>query len=120
VGHIASQQLADQFDAMKDEIKRLKKSVEDWHDRAMLAELREEKIRAENEALKEWRPIDTAPQDGSLLLVGWWRTWPEVKWECEVNAAGNLDTGQPGTCWAHGQATHWLPLPAPPALRGKD
>lgn len=89
----------------------------DW---AKQAETEIDRLRAENKILKEWRPIDTAPQDGSLILLGWWRTWSKVEFECEVKAAGNIDTGRPGTRWMHGQATHWMPLPEPPELRGEE
>lgn len=56
-----------------------------------------------------WRPIETAPKDTDVLL-GWWRSWPERQWESASGLAGSTKGG-----WLHGQATHWQPLPAPPA-----
>jgi hypothetical protein len=56
----------------------------------------------------DWQPIDTAPLDEDVLL-GWWRTWPERIWECAAGLAG-CTRGR----WRHGQATHWMRLPAPP------
>ena len=63
---------------------------------------------AEIERLRKWRPIDTAPRDADVLL-GWWQDWPERQWECAAGLAGSTKGG-----WLHGQATHWMPLPAPP------
>lgn len=57
-----------------------------------------------------WRPIESAPKDKELLL-GWWSTWPELFWEVAAGLYGSTK-GR----WIHGQATHWMPLPAPPAL----
>lgn len=61
----------------------------------------------------EWQSIETAPLDGSLLLLGWWETWPEKVWEQEVSPAGNQNVFKSGV-FHHGQATHWMPLPFPP------
>lgn len=54
-----------------------------------------------------WQDISTAPKDENVLL-GWWRDWPERKWECEIELASCTKGG-----WRHGRATHWQPLPAP-------
>lgn len=62
----------------------------------------------------DWKPIESAPQDDSLLLLGWFETWPKIEWRMEVAPAGNLDTGRPGTCHVHGRATHWMELPKAP------
>lgn len=62
----------------------------------------------------DWREItedDEPPRDVELLL-GWWRTWPERKWESPAGLYGSTRGG-----WIHGQATHWQPLPAAPAQR---
>lgn len=42
-------------------------------------------------------------------LLGWWETWPKLKWRQEVGQYRNTRGG-----WCHGQATHFQPLPAPP------
>lgn len=67
--------------------------------------------------MSEWRPIETAPRDGTevlllyaglidgddLVINGWWDSVPgrefEATWE---HAMG------------HGDADYWMPLPAPP------
>lgn len=61
-----------------------------------------------------WQPIETAPRDIELLL-GWWRCWPEKMWESASGLAGSTKGG-----WLHGQATHWQPLPRPPAHTQPD
>ncbi len=55
-----------------------------------------------------WMDIETAPKDVELLL-GWWRSGLERKWEYASGLAGSTKGG-----WLHGQATHWMPIPAPP------
>jgi hypothetical protein len=59
-------------------------------------------------AAPQWQDVDTAPLDRDVLL-GWWRTWPELFWEVTAGPAGSTK-GR----WLHGQATHWIPLPPPP------
>ena len=69
----------------------------------------------------DWQPIETAPDDGTDVLVcvthnmpdGEWETiqwvdWqrsPRVRWP---NYAARIDIPFP--------PTHWMPLPAPPNL----
>ncbi|GAA0492491.1 hypothetical protein GCM10009097_05230 [Pigmentiphaga daeguensis] len=60
--------------------------------------------------IEEDAPIDV-PMDTSVLLA-WWDDWSE-EWKIEANYAGSERGG-----WRHGRATHWMPLPAPPAARG--
>lgn len=59
-----------------------------------------------------WRPIETAPADESLIL-GWWRDWPDRKWECEIELASCTKGG-----WRHARATHWRHTPIPPVETG--
>jgi Protein of unknown function (DUF551) len=56
--------------------------------------------------MSEWQPIETAPADVPLLLC-----WADgEKWLFDVGEARNTRGG-----WSDGDATHWMPLPAPPA-----
>ena len=66
----------------------------------------------------EWQPIETAPKDGTRVLLidaddagtvcwGEWSDWDEVP-ECrdigDIGCNGQYDY----------QPTHWMPLPSPP------
>ena len=62
-----------------------------------------------------WQPIETAPQDGSTVLV-----WDGHDVMTARNILiGELETGEPVFQWCADQScaedpTHWMPLPAPP------
>ncbi len=67
----------------------------------------------------EWQPIETAPRDGTNILV-WWPS----EMHCPVTAHYSTGkwTNEPGFAWKFtgwGQEkktepTHWMPLPEPP------
>lgn len=81
-----------------------------------------ERERDELRAAQQWQPIETAPRDGSEILiiagtayspkarVGWWV------------GSGFAFLSRPDEFWSVGvkimlEATHWQPLPAPPQPR---
>jgi hypothetical protein len=68
-----------------------------------------------------WRPIETAPKDGTPVLVGHEQAVFSAWWEKDGT---QTNTNHPG--WVDGttnsyeeyttyEPTHWMPLPAPPA-----
>lgn len=69
---------------------------------------------------KVWRPIETAPKDGTWVLL-WWKETPTGaecfdEW-CPEQAVGKWHYD----CWMRcseysvgGTPTHWMPLPKPP------
>lgn len=64
-------------------------------------------------AAHEWQPIETAPRDGTWLLL--WCDWPFVgKWADKgKRASGNWTEDADSINPIYG-ATHWQPLPDPP------
>lgn len=73
--------------------------------------------------MTEWQPIETAPKDGSCIILGWcggydscpgfWmgnpkeNYWEKVGWYDEADRGAVL-TAKPM------EPTHWMPLPPPP------
>lgn len=59
----------------------------------------------------EWQPIETAPKDGTWVLLssaGWTHgQWEIAQWSAYAECWQTYDTAILG-------ATHWMPLPAPP------
>ena len=82
-----------------------------------------EYLRQENERLKadaeriEWQPIETAPKDGTDILVMTGETMHVVRW---INIHGDfdywaVDDNKHGPFTLRGKApTNWMPLPEPP------
>ena len=81
------------------------------------------RLNKENERLKadagliEWQPIETAPKDGTDILVMTGETMHVVRW---INIHGDfdywaVDDNKHGPFTLRGKApTHWMPLPEPP------
>jgi len=88
--------------------------------------------KAMREAL-EWQPIETAPKDGSEVL-GVYKPesysadysiirWNERRKTWVAMADGSDSIQSQGDTWTYYHEpyiTHWMPLPKPPALAGKD
>ena len=80
--------------------------------------LREENGRLRKDADRiEWQPIETAPKDGTDILVMTGETMHVVRW---INIHGDfdywaVDDNKHGPFTLRGKApTHWMPLPEPP------
>lgn len=64
--------------------------------------------------MSDWRDIETAPKDGTRILVARNGIVFDTKWhKCITYRTGEPDEITQG--WQCGAApTHWMPLPAPP------
>lgn len=73
--------------------------------------------------MSDWQPIETAPKDGTCILV--WSAEPGyecvelVSWAEDepFGTAKTWATQSEGPGYSHEveSVTHWMPLPAPPA-----
>jgi hypothetical protein len=87
--------------------------------RALITELQALR-RTSHEGVREWRPIATAPKDGTRVDL--WRQghrvtdafWDEgEEWWC---IDSRYSDGEPCPLAVSPEPTHWQSLPAPPAL----
>ena len=71
----------------------------------------------------QWQPIETAPKDGTAVLLWLGAPWSEVRqmwwydpWDVWL-AAGEDEPDAGDERFGCGSAipTHWMPLPAPPS-----
>jgi hypothetical protein len=66
-----------------------------------------------------WRTIDSAPRDGTDVILGG-KGWTTVGWWCETG--GHEGWYETNTHWSDyydgwiNVPTHWQPLPDPPVL----
>jgi hypothetical protein len=86
--------------------------------RRVLEQLRQQLDTAKAVGAAEWQPIETAPKDGTWILLWWGDRTVEGHW------LDNSHTQFPWAGWklrsmvVHNPAhkpTHWMPLPDPPA-----
>lgn len=75
-----------------------------------------------------WQPIETAPKDGTRVIVGHpemtstvsrWGGWSELRADGSLDNRhlGWTNTAAMGLGLLKPQPTHWQPLPAPPQPR---
>lgn len=70
----------------------------------------------------DWQPIDTAPKDGTplLLTIVGAVLEPDEDTHCDIGRWDRDFTGKENWCMNRGDfwpgATHWLPIPAAPQL----
>lgn len=73
--------------------------------------------RAEGSGVTEWQPIETAPKNRHLLIFSSATGVETSFWNPSLDDwDGGLDGYGEPQALVH--ATHWMPLPAPPAARG--
>lgn len=80
---------------------------------AMMAAHRQDTEACANAYLEQWQPIETAPKDGTRILLGWKGAsvmpqaiarWLTDGWSIDSPLAGRFVR----------PPTHWQPLPLPP------
>jgi Protein of unknown function (DUF551) len=77
-----------------------------------IAELNWEVVKGHNvEGSEKWQPIETAPRDGTMVLV--FRA-PETGYEKRVYGVDYTKGGEWWLSRTQMQPTHWMPLPPPP------
>jgi hypothetical protein len=59
-----------------------------------------------------WQPIETAPKDGTEVLVTEGTTFAVASYDLYGGWRDMGDMGWGGMCYT--QPTHWMPLPSPP------
>lgn len=72
-------------------------------------------------AAMQWRPIETAPKDGSTILVVRPGYYPEVsRWRADIIGSDwPWLVALPGEDAQRLKPTHWMPFPSPPT-GGRD
>lgn len=85
-------------------------------------------IAPQPETISPWRDIESAPKDGSLVLVGFWRDGEAFYdfdflndgiWQLYFDRAEHYQIGGGNISPEKAPYTHWMPLPqAPTALLG--
>lgn len=67
----------------------------------------------------KWMPIETAPHDEVVLL--YWKDWADREYMEAARAShGQSYPNGYSDMSRHGSATHWQPLPLPPALSPQE
>jgi hypothetical protein len=70
--------------------------------------------------VSRWQPIESAPKDGTAVLIfvpdmGNWPDRPTIVTAFWNGGLGWCDNAMVG-CQTYGRPTHWMPLPAPPRM----
>lgn len=82
----------------------------------LLREKQSAMLEAQRVPLTEWRPIETAPRDGSTF-IGWNGRWRGVARYFEPNYEDDPIWTDERTEYITPPLTHWMPLPPPPDER---
>lgn len=68
--------------------------------------------------MSEWKPIETAPKDGTPIDLFITRRWTDYVWDAEVEGwtfAQDINNDwQDRRTWPASFPTHWMPIPLPP------
>lgn len=87
----------------------------------VMDELMKAYLEAAREPVGEgWLPIDTAPKDGTHIMVAWNGQARFAKWSLiKKRWLIFLTQGYSSTNY-YGYSTHWMPLPLPPTKASED
>lgn len=66
--------------------------------------------------MSEWQSIETAPNDGTQVLIGRAGARPIIGSQKKGKCVGGMPTGWTFSSFdgSYMPPTHWMPLPAPP------
>jgi hypothetical protein len=64
--------------------------------------------------MNNWQPIETAPKDGTVVLI-----WSPSRGACAAWKKGRGWHTEPGV-YHVSRPTHWMPLPDPPTGEARD
>jgi hypothetical protein len=64
----------------------------------------------------DWQPIETAPKDGTRILIASKEGVASASWSCCIHwdPAGDWSDSDEYATPAGHEITHWMPLPEPP------
>lgn len=70
----------------------------------------------EPEGRDGWRDMDSAPKDGTRVLISGWTGRGDQRWVTAAMFSAERDYWwSDHESWRMHPPTHWMPLPAPPA-----
>lgn len=67
-----------------------------------------------------WRPIESAPKDGTRILLSNGHIGRWAKWKTSKSPRWVMERRSNNDQWPDQNPTHWMPLPAPPSTAQQE